>query len=81
MVDGFLYEVGNHFRIGFGTKSVAPLLQFYAQLFPILNNPVVDDGDFTGTVQMGMGVGVGYSPVGRPTGMSHPRISGGTTIY
>ena len=59
----------NHLGIGFGAESVAAFCQPLFQLFPILDDPVVNHGNLAGTVQMGVGVGVGHTAVGRPAGV------------
>jgi hypothetical protein len=41
----------------------------------VLDDAIVNDGQPTGTVGMGMGVAVGGDAMGRPSGMSDPQAS------
>ena len=67
---GLLHEVGDRLRIRLGGQRVPAGLQPVPKLAKVLDDPVVDDGDLTGTVLVRMGVEVIRPTMRRPTGMS-----------
>ena len=66
---GFLNQVGERLGVRFGVEPMAARLETIPQFAEVLDDPVVDDGDLAGAVQVGMGVEVVRPTVGRPACM------------
>ncbi len=65
-------EMGDDFCICFGFKFSLPF-EAFAQLQKILDNPIMDHGDTSGF--MGVGIGFIRYTVGRPSCMGDPALS------
>ena len=66
-----LDQVREHFGVGLALENVAEVDQAGTKRRVVLDDAVVDDRDFSGTVHMRVGVGVRGTPVGRPARVSH----------
>ena len=62
------HQVGNDLRVGLGGEAVAGLQQLLLEIQVVLDDAVVDYGDFPHLV--GMGVGLGGPPVSGPAGVA-----------
>ncbi len=69
---GLLDEVGDRLGVGLRRQGVPASLEPVAQLAEVLDDPVVDDGDLTGAVLVGMGVQVVRPAVGGPARVGEP---------
>ena len=69
---GLLDEVGERLRVGLGGELVTALLEPVPELAEVLDDPVVDDRDLAGAVDVGVGVQVVRPAVGRPAGVRQP---------
>ena len=65
------------FGVGLRFEDMAGVDQPPFQFQVILDDPVVDDGDALLTVDMGMGVLVGWTAVGCPAGVAQAYRTGG----
>jgi hypothetical protein len=66
-----LEQVGGDLGVGVGSELVPGRGEVFAQSGEILDDPVVDHRDPAAAVDVGVGVAIGRSPVGRPPGMPH----------
>ena len=66
--------VGDDFGIGLRFEGVAQGLEAFAFGFEVFDDAVVDDGDHAAG-DVGVGVGLGYTAVGRPAGMTDADVS------
>ena len=66
---GVLDEVGDGLRVGLRGEPVAARLQVVPELAEVLDDPVVDDGDVTAAILVGMGVEVVRPAMGGPAGV------------
>ena len=73
-------QMGQHFRVGGGSKGVAGLDQLLFEPVAILDDAVVDNGDFAGLIQMRMGVFVRGRAMSGPAGMADAKESGGRHV-
>ena len=64
----FIDEIGHDFRIGFRRKVMAFPNELIFQLQVVLDDPVVNQGDLSG--HMGVGIGFRRPPMGSPAGMA-----------
>ena len=67
-------EVGHHLGVRLGAEDDAPALELLFELREVLDDAVVHDGDGPISAELWMGVLLGRSPVGRPTGVPHPGL-------
>jgi hypothetical protein len=67
-----LNEVRHNLGVGIGSESMATPLKTRFQLEVILEDPVVDHGDASFAVAMGVSIRLRGTAVGRPTGMPEP---------
>ena len=72
----FANEVGQHFGVGGRVKFMPGLEHDLLERLVILNDPVVDDGDAPGLVEVRMGIFIGRRPVGGPAGVAHAKVAG-----
>ena len=64
----FIDEMGHDLRIGFRRKVMPFSDELIFQLQVVLDDPVVDQGDLSG--HMGVGIGFRRPPMGSPAGMA-----------
>lgn len=65
-------QMGDDLGVGLGRQIVAALGKFGAQRGKVLDDAVVHDGDAPRIVEMRVGIGIGGSAVGGPTGVPDP---------
>ena len=68
-----LDEVDQDLRVGVRLEPVAGGGELIGELEVVLDDPVVDEGHAARTVDMGVGVVLGRTSMGRPTGVADPR--------
>ena len=68
-----LEQVRHHLGVGLRDQGVARLLELLPQLRVVLDDPVVDHGDPSGAVGVGVRVAIGRRPVGGPPRVAHRR--------
>ena len=73
---GLLDEVRDGLRVGLRLEGVAGGLELGAQLDEVLDDAVVDDRQLARAVDVGVGVEVVGSPVGRPARVAQPGARG-----
>ena len=62
-------QMGQHLRVGFRLEGVTAHLEGFADRAGVFDDPIVNDGDPAGLVQMGVSVGGRWGAVGGPTGV------------
>ena len=72
-VVGLLHEMGDGLGVGLGVERMAGCLQLGTQLDEVLDDAVVDDGQLTGAVHVGVGVEVVGPTVRGPACMAQTR--------
>ena len=63
---GIFNQVGDHLGVDVARKGVPLPCQLTLQFGVVLNDPVVNDGDLTVLIHVGMGVQVGWRTMGGP---------------
>ena len=73
-------QMAEDLRVGLGDQDVAGRHQAVGQLDVVLDDAVVDDGQASRAVEMGVGVLGGRLTMGRPTGVTHPTAGSGRRV-
>ena len=69
---GIFNQVGDHLGVDVARKGVPLPCQLTLQFGVVLNDPVVNDGDLTVLIHVGMGVQVGWRTMGGPPRVGDP---------
>ena len=75
MLVDIVYQMDQHFCIGFTLKDVASLCQFLTQGKVVLDDAIVDDGDTSVGGKMRVGVGAVRLAVGGPARVPDTRVA------
>ena len=73
-------QMGQDFGVRGGTEGVAGFEELFLEAVVILDDAVVDDGDFAGLVQVRVGIFVGGRAVGGPAGVADAELAGGGLV-
>jgi len=67
--------VSEDFGVGFRLEGVARLDEFFFQFEKVLNHPIVDEGQFSRSIQVGVGIFIGRCPMRRPPGVADSQFA------
>ncbi len=70
LAEAVAHQVGQNLGVRVGSKFMPGLGQPVLQLEIIFNDAVVDQGEFSGGIQVRVGIGIGWGAVGGPAGVT-----------
>jgi hypothetical protein len=75
LVERLANQVRKHFRIRLGEEDVAPADEFFAEMLVVFDDPVVDESQLPGGIQMGVRIFRGHPAMRGPPSVADAGIS------